>query len=172
MKKSGISAPSYNPRTIHPADQAKGDVAEGWFQDWLDKSQVAYIYLDQTPFSVPAHLRGQFKRPDYWVAVPTVGGIAFDVKAKSLYNGCFIFELDEIRRLRTFARMYSITVFFACLDAQGSQESYWVRLDQFDSMMPVQRNGSMTFAIPANEAQHVSMRQPFQDALSEALRLA
>lgn len=172
MKKSGINAPSYNSRTIHPADQAKGDEAELRFKAWLDDSRVPSIYLDQTPLSVPAHLRGQLKRPDYLVGLPGVGSVAFDVKAKSLYNGHFIFEFDEICRMRNFARMFHYTVYFACLDPDGSAESYWIRLDQFDNLMPVRRGSSLTLAIPADAVQLVSMRKPFQHALQDAVNLA
>ena len=171
MKKNRVNAPSYNPRTIHPADKAKGDRAEFRFQDWLDASRVPHIYLDQTPLSVPEHLRGQLKRPDYVVGVPGIGGLAFDVKAKPLYNGHFIFELSEIVRMRNFARLFHYTVYFACLDPEGSAESYWIRLDQFDNLMPVRRGSSLTLSIPAGAVQLVSLCQPFQDALAAATRL-
>lgn len=172
MKKSRIDAPSYNPRTIHPADQAKGDRAEFRFQDWLDDSRVPHIYLDQTPLSVPVHLRGQLKRPDYVVGVPGIGAVAFDVKAKSLYNGHFIFEFDEITRMRNFARLFHYTVYFACLDPAGSAASYWIRLDQFDNLMPEHQGNSLTVRIPADAVQSVSMREPFQAALSDAVKLS
>lgn len=172
MHKSRYNPPPVKSRTIHPADQAKGDEAELRFKDWLDSSRVPSIYLDQTPLSVPAHLRGQLKRPDYVVGVPGVGALAFDVKAKSLYNGHFIFEFDEISRMRNFARLFHYTVYFACLDPDGSAESYWIRLDQFDNLMPVRRGSSLTLAIPADAVQLVSMQRPFQDALQDATRLA
>lgn len=172
MKKSGINAPSYNPRPIHPADQAKGEHGERRFQTWLDDSRVPHFYLDQTPLSVPEHLRGQLKRPDYMVGVPGIGQIAFDVKAKSLYNGHFIFEFSEIARMRNFARLFHITVYFACLDPEGSQASYWIRLDQFDNLMPVRQGSALVLKIPADAVLPVSMREPFQAAFQAATRLA
>lgn len=171
MKKSRYNAPTVNPHVIHPADQAKGDRAEFRFQDWLDESRVAHFYLDQTPLSVPEHLRGQLKRPDYMVGVPGVGSIAFDVKAKSIYNGHFIFEFNEISRMRNFARLFHCTVYFACLDPDGGAQSFWIRLDQFDNLMPVRRGSSLTVAIPAEAAQSVTMRKPFQVALQDAITL-
>lgn len=171
MHKSRYNAPVITTRPIHPADQAKGDLAERRFAGWLDKSVIAHVYLDQTPMSVPEHLRGEFKRPDFFVGVPGVGMIAFDVKAKSIYNGHFIFEFDEIRRMRTFARLCHMTVYFACLDPDGSAESYWIRLDQFENLMPVRRGSSLTLAIPADAALSVSLRKSFQVAFQAAVAL-
>lgn len=170
MHKSRYNPPR-TPQTIHPADKAKGDEGERRFKAWLDASLLAHVYLDQTPMSVPEHLRGMFKRPDYLLGIPGTGTVAFDVKAKSLYNGHFIFELDEVRRLRTFSRCFHMTVFFACLDPDGSPASYWIRLDQFDSLMPVRRGSSLTLAIPAEVALPVSLDRSFHDAFREAVTL-
>nr|WP_137830768.1 hypothetical protein [Methylobacterium sp. L1A1] len=172
MQKSRYNAPRITTRPIHPADQAKGDEGERRFQNWLDASRLPHVYLDQTPMSVPDHLRGEMKRPDYVVGVPGVGAVAFDVKVKSLYNGHFIFELNEIRRMRTFARFFHWTVYFACLDPDGSPESYWIRLDQFDNLTVARRGASLTLAIPAEDAMPVSMRKSFHDAFLDAVRLA
>ncbi len=172
MQKSRYNAPQITTRSIHPADQAKGDEGERRFQAWLDASRLPHVYLDQTPMSVPDHLRGEIKRPDYVVGVPGVGAVAFDVKVKSLYNGHFIFELNEIRRMRTFARFFHMTVYFACLDPDGSPESYWIRLDQFDNLAAVRRGSSLTLAIPADAALSVSMRKSFHEAFLDAVTLA
>lgn len=172
MHKSRYNAPAITARPIHPADQAKGDEGERRFQVWLDASRLPHVYLDQTPMSVPEHLRGEIKRPDYVVGVPGVGAIAFDVKVKSLYNEHFIFELNEIRRMRTFARFFHMTVYFACLDPGGSSESYWIRLDQFDNLTAERRGSTLTLSIPADASLPVSMRQSFHTAFVEAVTLA
>lgn len=172
MHKSRYNAPQITTRPIHPADQAKGDEGERRFQRWLDASRLPHVYLDQTPMSVPDHLRGEIKRPDYVVGVPGVGAVAFDVKVKSIYNRHFIFELSEIRRMRTFARFFHMTVYFACLDPDGSTESYWLRLDQFDNFAAVRRGSSLTLALPADAALSVSMGKSFHDAFLDAVKLA
>ena len=171
MQKSRYNPPTIKPHTIHPADKAKGDAGERRFAAWLDASVLPHVYLDQTPMSVPAPMRGQIKRPDYVVGVPGVGAVAFDVKVKTLYNGHFIFEMDEIRRMRTFARFFHMTVYFACLDPAGSPESYWLRLDQFENLVPVRREGSLTVAIAAEVALPVSMRKSFHTAFLDAVAL-
>lgn len=172
MKKSRHNAPTVNPHVIHPADKAKGDLGERRFKGWLDKSALPHVYLDQTPMSVPEHLRGELKRPDYLVGVPGVGMVAFDVKVKALYNGHFIFDFGEIRRMRNFARFFHMTVYFACLDPDGSAETYWIRLDQFDNCTPVQRDGSLVVKYPADRALSVSMRKSFHAAFLDAVALA
>ena len=40
--------------------------------------------------------------------------VAFDVKAKTIYPEGLIFDLDEVRKLRNFARLFDCTVYFAC----------------------------------------------------------
>lgn len=157
---------------IHPADQAKGAAAEIRFRTWLDTDVLPHLYIDQTPMSVPAPMRGQIKRPDYIVGVPGVGSVAFDVKAKTIYSDTLIFDLDEVRRLRTFARLFHLTVYFACLDPAGGSDSYWVRLDQLD-FLPAERRGDvLTIAMPLREALPVSMRQSFHSAFVDAVALA
>ena len=66
-----------------PLDRiARGEVGERAFQDWLDRSHCAYLYLDQTPLTIPLALRSEMKRPDFLVAVDGLGPVAVDVKAK------------------------------------------------------------------------------------------
>ena len=46
---------------------------------------------------------------------PFVGTVAFDVKAKSVCEGCFVFDVAEIERLILFDEIFRITTFLACL---------------------------------------------------------
>lgn len=158
--------------TILPADKAKGDAAELTFRRWLDADVLPHLYIDQTPMSVPAPMRGEIKRPDYLVGVPGVGTVAFDVKAKTIYQDGLIFDLDEVRKLRTFARFFHLTVYFACLDPTGGPQSYWVRLDQLDFIKPVERNGCRSLALPLSRAQPVSLDRSFHAAFVDAVALA
>lgn len=36
--------------------------------------------------------------------------------------------------MRTFARLFHLTVYFAYLDPAGGAQAYWVRLDQLDNV--------------------------------------
>lgn len=156
-----------------PADRAKGEAAERAFADWLDASVLPHLYVEQSPLTVPAPLRGEIKRPDYLVGIPGVGLVAFDVKAKTIYGReGLIFDLDEVRKLRAFARLFHLTVYFACLDPDGGPDGYWVRLDQLDAVPAVTRNGKLTLALPCDRALPVSLREPFYAAFVDAVALA
>jgi hypothetical protein len=156
-----------------PADRAKGEAAERAFADWLDASVLPHLYVEQSPLTVPAPLRGEIKRPDYLVGIPGVGLVAFDVKAKTIYGReGLIFDLDEVRKLRAFARLFHLTVYFACLDPDGGPDGYWVRLDQLDAVPAVTRNGKLTLALPCGRALPVSLAEPFYAAFVAAVALA
>jgi hypothetical protein len=78
--------------------------------DALTALQAQILFLSE---KVPESLRGRIKRPDYLVGIPHGGILAFDVKAKSISDGHFIFELDEVEKLVRFARLFNLTVYFA-----------------------------------------------------------
>lgn len=157
------------PRAISAANIAKGASAERTFRRWLDTSEVPHIYVEQSVESVPLSLRGKLKRPDFLVGVPGVGTIAFDVKAKTVYDGQLIFDVQEVQKLRNFARLFHLTVYFACLDPSDVELSHWVRLDQLDDVVAVRRNGSLSLSLPLCASHPISLRDPFQKALFTAI---
>ena len=153
-------------------DRAKGAAAEATFARWLDASVLGHLYVEQSPLTVPAPLRGQIKRPDYLVGIPGVGMIAFDVKAKTIYaRDGLIFDLAEIQKFRMFAKLFHLTVYFACMDPSEGSASYWVRLDQLDDVPAVKRRGALTLALPISRALPVSLAQPFYEAFVDAVAL-
>lgn len=156
--------------TIDPADAARGQAAEDLFRAWLDASQAAHVYLDQTPITVPEPLRGRIKRPDYLVGIPGVGLVAFDVKSKTIYPEGIIFDLDEIQKLRTFARLFHLTVYFACVTGDG-MHAYWVRLDQLDEVPALRRGKVLTLCVPTEQALLVPLSQSFYSAFVTAIAL-
>lgn len=156
-----------------PADRAKGDAAERAFAQWLDASVLPHLYVEQSPLTVPAPLRGQIKRPDYLVGIPGVGLVAFDVKAKTVYErDGLIFDVEEVQKLRAFARLFHLTVYFACLDPQGGPDGFWVRLDQLDAIPAVRRAGKLTLALPLHRALPVALDEGFYSAFVRAVELA
>lgn len=159
------------PPAIRPEDAAKGAAAESAFALWLDASEIAHLYLDQSSLTMPAHLRGRFKRVDYLVGIPGVGIVAFDVKAKSIFDGSLIFDLDEIKKTRAFARQFHLTTFFACLDPTGGDRGFWVRLDQLDFAKVTTRGGKPTVACPIERAMSFSTQYSFDDAFLDATKL-
>jgi len=160
-----------HPPRIRASDAAKGHAAEHTFRRWLDASVLPHLYVEQSPLTVPAPLRGQIKRPDYLVGIPGVGLVAFDVKAKTLYPEGLIFDLEEVRKMRVFARLFHLTVYFACLDPAGGSEGCWVRLDQLDSVPAVRRNGTMTLCVPLHDTIPVSLQEDFYRAFVRAVAL-
>lgn len=156
---------------INPSDAAKGLAAERAFAAWLDGSVLPHMYVEQSPLTVPAPLRGQIKRPDYLVGIPGVGLVAFDVKAKTVYGEGIIFDVAEVQKLRTFARLFHLTVYFACLDPEGGQDGFWVRLDQLDELPAIRRNKTLTLTLPTSQALVVSLAEPFYAAFVRAVAL-
>jgi hypothetical protein len=99
--------------------------------------------------------------------------VAFDVKAKTVYPEGLIFDLDEIQKMRTFARLFHLTVYFACLNTEGGDKpGYWVRLDQLDEVQAVRRGKALTLCIPVKKAQPVSLSEPFYTAFVRAVALS
>ena len=94
--------------------RAQGQAAEDRFRAWLDRCTLPHIYVDQAPISMPQPLRGEIKRPDFLVGVPTIGTIAVDVKAKRVYADTLIIDAYEHRTLLNFETFFNITVWFAC----------------------------------------------------------
>jgi hypothetical protein len=79
-------------------------------QDCLDRSRLAFLYLDQTPFTIPAAHCTSIKRPDFLVAIDGIGTIAVDAKAKSFIDGCFVLDVSDRRRLDGFESIFGIPV--------------------------------------------------------------
>jgi hypothetical protein len=119
---------------IRSSDKARGEAAEAAFEDWLNRSRLPFIYATQTIESVPRHFRGYIKRPDYLVAIPMVGTLCFDVKAKSLYRGSFIFDRKEIVKLASFDEFFNLTTLLACLDPEGGPGGWWFRVQELDRL--------------------------------------
>src|SRR5437899_2350714 len=92
----------------------RGEGGERALQDWLDRSHLAYLFLDQTPLTMPAMHRADIKRPDFLVAVDGLGTVAVDAKAKAFIDGHFVLHASERRRLDGFESEFGIPVWYAC----------------------------------------------------------
>jgi hypothetical protein len=94
----------------------KGEGGERTLQDWLDRSRLAYLYLDQTPLTIPMTCRADLKRPDFLVALDNVGTIAVDAKAKTFVDDSFLIKGSERRRLDGFEARFAIPVWYAVFE--------------------------------------------------------
>jgi hypothetical protein len=150
---------------------ARGVAAERAFQAWLDASTLPYVYATQSQETVPEPYRASLKRPDYIVALPYVGAMAFDVKSKSLYEEAFIFDASEVNRLATFDQLFRITTFFTCLDPQGSPMSVWFRVVDLVGYEIVRRGGKRVMIVPFADGLVVNMLSPFQEAFGRVISL-
>lgn len=150
--------------------KAKGDQAEAGFRAWLDWSGIAYMYVEQSPLTVPAGLRGRIKRPDYIVGIPHAGSLAFDVKAKTDYDGLFIFDAAEVAKLALFGRLFNLTAYFACLDLDDETRHWWVPLAELQTRPPERRGKRAVLTFPVANALEVRAQQSFLDAVMASSR--
>lgn len=151
---------------------ARGLAGEELFQEWLNESRLPFIYCTQDLQSVPRHFRGALKRPDYLVALPFVGTVAFDVKAKSLYGDTFLFDVAEIERLVLFDEIFRITTFLACLDPDNPNRSWWFRVALLARLPAERKRGVQTLKAAISEGLEVDLAKPLQEALKDVLLLA
>lgn len=156
---------------IKSDDAARGAEAELRFQSWLDESRLPYVYTDQTRETVPQHFRRHLKRPDFLVALPYVGTIAFDVKSKALYRGAFLFDVSEIRRMVHFDDLFRISTFLACLEPDDSGRMVWFRALHLSGYPEKVVAGKDVMVVPRDAGQPVDMNRPLQEALREAISL-
>jgi Holliday junction resolvase len=158
-------------RPITPENAAKGAAAEELFKAWLNHSRLPFLYTTQDLESVPAHFRGVLKRPDFVVAVPYVATICFEVKAKSLYEGHFIFDQSEIEGLILFDAIFRLTTFIACIDPDDPSRSWWFRAAKLAALPSGRKMGVMTVQAAISDGLEVDMNDTLQEALHGALLL-
>ena len=105
----------------------QGEGGERALQDWLDRSRLAYLFLDQTPLTMPATHRADIKRPDFLVAIDGLGTVAVDAKAKAFIDGCFVLDASERRRLDGFESEFGMPVWYACFQPAAPRLCYLFR---------------------------------------------
>lgn len=157
---------------INPEFAKRGAAAEADFKRWLDYSGVPYVYATQDIESVPEGFRGRLKRPDYLVGLPFVGNMAFDVKSKTIYEGCLLFDVAEVEKLTAFDDLFRISTFFACLDPDGGDRATWFRLPELRHCQTRRMKGGAVYVAPLSAGITVDMREPFQEALRATISLA
>jgi hypothetical protein len=150
---------------LSAALKAKGEQAEAAFRAWLNQSGVAFLYIEQSRLNVPDRLRGRMKRPDYLVGIPHAGMVAFDVKAKSVYDDMLIFDLEEVDKLTRFEGYFHLSVNFACLDLDRPGRFLWVPLLELMTQEPQRSGKRRVLAYPAAQALEVDLRRPFLEAM-------
>ncbi|NKX68290.1 hypothetical protein HEP89_29580 (plasmid) [Labrenzia sp. 5N] len=141
--------------------KAKGEEAEAAFRAWLNWSGVAFLYVEQSRLNVPERLRGKIKRPDYMIGIPHAGMMAIDVKAKSAYDDCLLFDVGELKKLSCFSDYFHVSVSFACLNLDEPGRFYWVPLSAMAGRAPEKRGRAWVVPFPLAEALSVATAEPF-----------
>jgi hypothetical protein len=151
--------------------QAQGQAAEDRFRAWLDRCVLPHIYIEQSPLTIPQALKGEIKRPDFLVGIPSIGTIAVDVKAKSVYADTLIIDAYEHRTLLNFETFFNISVWFACFPP-GEPNTCHLFLNRSLSGVPVaKRRGAPSIAVPLRLTRVVDDRRDFMAALMGAIKL-
>lgn len=103
---------------VTATSRANGREAERQFHVWLLESKLALMMVDQTPLTMPTHMRGTVKRPDFLVGILSIGAVAVDVKARTLHNGMILIDPDEHAAFTAFEAYFGMPVWYACYLSQ------------------------------------------------------
>lgn len=151
--------------------RAQGQAAEDRFRAWLDRCTLPHIYVEQSPITLPQPLKGEIKRPDFLVGIPSIGTIAVDVKAKSIYDDTIIIDASEHRTLLNFETFFSMSVWFACFPPYEPHTCLLV-LNRTLAGLPVERKkGADAIAVPLTLTRLADERRDFMAALIGAISL-
>ncbi|MEK7558378.1 MAG: hypothetical protein AAB507_00965, partial [Patescibacteria group bacterium] len=76
-------------------NEEKSKDVESKFQQWLDKNDIPYWYIQQdiSTFS-PALKKYMTKRPDFMILIPHVGFVLVDAEYKSPAEKYEVFQID------------------------------------------------------------------------------
>lgn len=151
--------------------QMQGQAAEDRFRAWLDRCCLPHIYVEQSPFTIPKPLRGEIKRPDFLVGIPTIGTIAVDVKAKRVYGDAFIIDAYEHRTLLNFETFFNISVWFACFPPDEPHTCHLFLNRNLACLERSNLKGEAVIAVPLKMTRPADERRDFMAALMGAISL-
>ena len=158
-------------RLSRVARKAQGDAAEAIFRSWLDRCVLPHMYVEQSPLTVPAGLRGEIKRPDFLVGIPTIGTLAFDVKAKTVYGGAILIDAYEHRTFMNFETFFNISVWFVCFPPDDPNVCHLFLNREIRRHNVIERRGEGTFAMPLKDSITADPRRDFMAVLLGAISL-
>lgn len=151
--------------------KSQGQAAEDRFRSWLDRCCLPHIYVEQSPFTIPKPLRGDIKRPDFLIGIPSIGTIAVDVKAKRIYQDALIIEAYEHRTLLNFETFFNISVWFACFPPGEPHVCHLFPNRNLAGLERMNLKGASMIAMPLKLARRADDRRDFMAALMGAIRL-
>jgi len=121
--------------------------------------------------TIPQHLRGEIKRPDFLVGIPTIGTLAVDVKAKRVYQDAFLIDAYEHRTLMAFETFFNISVWFACFPPDTPHICHLFLNRSIADLVPVTVKGKAIVPVPLRLTRPVDERRDFMAALLGAISL-
>lgn len=149
----------------------QGQAAEDRFRAWLDRCHLPHIFVEQSPMTIPQHLRGEIKRPDFLVGIPTIGTLAVDVKAKRIYRDAILIDAYEHRTLLAFETFFNISVWFACFPPDEPHTCH-LFLNRTLAAIPMTTvKGEPVIAVPLRTTKSVDERRDFMAAVLGAISL-
>ena len=151
--------------------RVQGAAAEERFRAWLDRCCLPHIFVEQSPMTIPQPLRGEIKRPDFLVGVPTIGTLAVDVKAKRVYASTILIDAYEHRTLLNFETYFNISVWFACFPPDEPHTCH-LFLNRALAGLPARTvNGEEVISVPLRLTKPADERRDFMAALLGAISL-
>lgn len=149
----------------------QGDQAEAAFQAWLNRCLLPYMYVEQSPLTVPERLKGEIKRPDFLVGIPTVGTLAFDVKAKTVYDNAILIDAYEHRTFANFETFFALSLWYVCFPPAEPNICH-LFLNRDLARLPVRRTrGGEAIAVPLASTVTADPRRDFMAVLTGAISL-
>jgi hypothetical protein len=145
--------------------RARGAAAETRFRTWLDRCHLPHIYVEQSPLTFPEHLKGEIKRPDFLVGIPSIGTIAVDVKAKRIYQDAILIDAAEHHTLAAFEVYFNVSVWFACFPPDEPHTCYLFLNRSLARLPPVRAQGKDVLAVPLKLTRPADERRDFMAAL-------
>jgi hypothetical protein len=157
---------------LSPSERKQqGDVAEQRFRDWLDRCILPHMYVEQSPLTVPKGLKGEIKRPDFLVGIPTIGTLAFDVKAKTVYDNAIIIDAYEHRTFMNFETFFNMTVWYACFPPDEPATCHLFLNRDLTGLPVTKRRGAASITVPLKDTVTADPRRDFMAVLLSAISL-
>ena len=149
----------------------QGAAAEERFRTWLDRCHLPHIYVEQSPFTFPDHLKGEIKRPDFLVGIPSIGTIAVDVKAKRVYRDAILIDAAEHRTLAAFEVYFNMSVWFACFPPGEPHTCHLFLNRSLAGLAVTCAQGKDVLAVPLKLTRAADERRDFMAAVMGSVSL-
>lgn len=137
--------------------------------DWLTRSKMAYIYIEQSPLTVPRALAQKIKRCDILFGLPTIGLAGLEVKALTLYNDQIYIDAGEHHGLSAFEAYFNVTVWFMVIPKGEGDTCFLFRNRDLDRLKPIEKRGRAILPLPVCRTHAANMSRDFVAQLLTAV---